>query len=145
MMTKKTFLTYFFLFVSLFSFLPFFAHADAGVESADFQLVPENCVSGQGRGQSKDLGGCGWEDLLALINKTIDFLVFISASLSAMAFAYAGFLYMTAFGQSGKIEQAKGIINKTLIGLFFVLCGYLLVGFILKSLGVIDAFSLISF
>lgn len=149
MITKKlNFLGTSLLFlIAFFSFSPIelVAQSNNDVESKGFQIVPTNCVGGQSTGQTKDLGGCGWEDLVTLINTIINFLVYISASLAAIAFAYAGFLYMTAFGQSGKIEQAHGIFTKTLTGIFFVLCGYLLVALILKSLGVDANFSLITF
>jgi hypothetical protein len=112
----------------------------------NFQLVPSSCFgSKQAASQDiKNAGGCGWKDLIFLINTAIKFMVFIAASLSAIAFAYAGFLYMTAFGQSGKIEQAHGIFSKTITGIFFVLIGWLLVATILKVLGVPNAFSLLN-
>jgi hypothetical protein len=112
----------------------------------NFQLVPADCY---GTGNTavktiKDAGGCGWKDLIYLLNTAIKFMIYIAASLSAIAFAYAGFLYMTAFGQSGKIEQAHGIFSKTITGIFFVLIGWLLVATILKVLGVPNAFSLLN-
>ena len=78
--------------------------------------------------------GCGWADLIILANNIVRFLVFFSAILATMAFCYAGFLYITAFGESGKIEQAHTIFKSTLIGVFFVLCGWLIVATILKVL-----------
>lgn len=136
------------LFVIMIILFPFSARSQSqNVTSENFQIVPVDChsVSADGKSLTKDLGGCGWEDLLTLIGNIMKFAVYISASLSAIAFAYAGFLYMTAFGQSGKIEQAHGIFTKTLIGIFFVLCSYLLVALVLKSLGVNANFSLINF
>ncbi len=112
----------------------------------NFQLAPSTCF-GSGEKATVDIknyGGCGWKDLIQLLNTVIKFMVYIAASLSAIAFAYAGFLYMTAFGQSGKIEQAHGIFSKTLTGIFFVLLGWLLVATILKVMGVDQAFSLLN-
>ncbi len=115
--------------------------------SENFQIVPANCYGTKGTTLSvanKDSGDCGWKDLIALLNRIMMFLVYITASLSALAFAYAGFLYMTAFGNSGKIEQAHGIFSKTMIGILFVLLGWLLVATLLKVLGVNDSFSLLN-
>ncbi len=107
----------------------------------NFQIVPPNCVDNPTFG--KDAGGCGWRDIIILINRIIEFLVYIAASLSAIAFAYAGFLYMTAFGNGGKIEQAHGIFSKTFMGILFVLMGWLLVKTLLTVLGAKEGFSLL--
>lgn len=149
MIKKNTFSNTLILFLFISLFFPFVTRsAQQNVTSQDFQIVPETCTSSKdarGVNVGKDKGGCGWEDLLVLIDNVMRFAVYISASLSAIAFAYAGFLYMTAFGKSGKIEQAHGIFSKTLVGIFFVLCAYLLVALVLKSLGVNPNFSLINF
>jgi hypothetical protein len=96
----------------------------------NFQIIQPSCIEGD-----KLRGGCGWRDIILLINRIIKFMVYIAASLSAVAFAYAGFLYMTAFGSSGKIEQAHGIFKKTFMGILFVLMGWLLVSTLLTVLG----------
>lgn len=51
-----------------------------------------------------------------------------------MAFCYAGFLYMTAFGNMGKVEEAHKIFGSAIIGVFFVLAGWLIVATVLKIL-----------
>lgn len=116
---------------------------------ADFQIVQPECIGDQSnnnrvQGMSvKDSGYCGWRDLIALINRIIKFCVYIAAALSAVAFAYAGFLYMTAFGSSGKIEEAHGIFKKTFTGILFVLMGWLLVYTLLQVLGTPATFSIL--
>lgn len=116
---------------------------------ADFQIVQPECIGDQSnnkhvQGMSvKDSGYCGWRDLIALINRIIKFCVYIAAALSTIAFAYAGFLYMTAFGNSGKIEEAHGIFKKTFMGILFVLMGWLLVYTLLQVLGVKPNFSIL--
>jgi hypothetical protein len=86
-------------------------------------------------GDKEHPGDCAWSDLIIFANRIVIFLVWLSASLAVMAFCYAGFLYMTAFGESGKIEQAHGIFKSALTGVFFVLCGWLIIATILKVLG----------
>jgi hypothetical protein len=112
--------------IIIFNFsLPFALAADPTTDSpaanAGFHLV--DCKT-----------DCGWADLIVLANKVVTFLVWLSASLVVIAFCYAGFLYMTAFGESGKIEQAHGIFKSAITGLFFVLCGWLLIATILTVL-----------
>ena len=104
--------------------------------SDNSQLVPCGTKSDSSSWVA-DSGGskeCGWADLIILANNIVRFLVFFSVILATMAFCYAGFLYITAFGESGKIEQAHTIFKSALIGVFFVLCGWLIIATILKVL-----------
>ncbi|MES2060256.1 MAG: hypothetical protein V4438_04465 [Patescibacteria group bacterium] len=82
----------------------------------------------------KDQPECDWAQLIKLANTIVIFLVWLSASLAVIAFCYAGFLYMTAFGESGKIEQAHSIFKSSITGIFFVLCGWLIIATILSVL-----------
>ena len=130
----------------MFSFATVSAQSDkSDPTSSNFQIVPDKCFGKNSSPtiEAKDAGECGWRDLIVLLNVIIKFIAWIAASLSAIAFAYAGFLYMTAAGNSGKIEQAHGIFKKTLIGIFFILLGWLLVATVLKMLGVNEGFSLL--
>lgn len=92
---------------------------------AEAQLVP--CGT-------KSTPPCTWADLVKLANNIVNFLVFISSMLGVIAFCYAGFLYITAAGDGGKIEQAHHIFKMVVIGIFFVLGGWLLIATILKVL-----------
>ncbi len=86
---------------------------------------------------------CGWKELMNLFKRLIDFSLFMAASFAVIGFAYAGFLYLTAFGDMGKVEQAHHMFSTIMTGVFIVLCGWLLVATILKTLGVDNSFSLI--
>lgn len=81
-----------------------------------------------------DPNDCNWEKLIQLANNIVNFLVWISAFLVIFAFCYAGFLYITAFGEMSKIEQAHGIFKSAITGFFFVLCGWLIIATILRVL-----------
>lgn len=81
---------------------------------------------------------CDWTQLIVLANNVVKFLVYLAATLVVIAFCYAGFLYMTAFGEMSKIEQAHGIFKSAIVGLFFVICGWLIIATILKVLDVKD-------
>lgn len=98
----------------------------AATLSSDFELVP--CLS------SKYPGDCNWAALILLVQNIMNFLIVISASLAVLAFCYAGFLYVTAFGEMGKIETAHSIFSKTIVGVVFVLLGWLIIATILKVL-----------
>lgn len=105
---------------------------------------PNQSIVSQGGCAGNKAPNCGWNDFTNLINTIVQFIVFFSASIAVLGFVYAGFTYLTSFGNSGKIEQAHHMFKMILIGLFFVLCGWLLIATILKTLGVEGSFSLIN-
>ncbi len=84
---------------------------------------------------------CGWYDLLELGRRIMLFMLYISLSLAVFSMTYAGFLYVTAFGEMGKVEKAHGIFTTVVTGLLFVFGGWLIIATILKTLGVKEAFS----
>lgn len=100
------------------------------------QLAPTDCGN---KGQRE----CGWNDFISLINRLIKFVIYFSATLSVMAFCYAGFLYLTAFGEMGKIEEAHSIFRTTIVGMLIVMMGWLIVATILKTLGVSGEFTIL--
>lgn len=84
---------------------------------------------------------CGWYDLVELGRRVMLFLLYISLSLAVFSMTYAGFLYVTSFGDMGKVEKAHGIFTTVITGLLFVFGGWLIIATILKTLGVNNAFS----
>ena len=80
----------------------------------------------------KPVGGtvsnpCNFSHVLALINNITNFFIITGAAVATLAFGYAGFLMMTAAGEMGKIEEAKAIFGKVLVGLLFMLSAWLIV------------------
>ncbi len=108
---------------------------------SDFQLVPEGCGNAQGTA-GPTLSGellsdeCGWSDLLELVSNVMKFLIYIAVSVGVLACAYAGFIYITAFGETGKIEQAHKIFSAVIIGFLIILLAWLIVATIIKTLDV---------
>lgn len=97
-------------------------------------LVP--CNPTYGGSATADLTDpCGWEQLVALGQNILNYAIVLMAILSVAGIAYAGFLYVTAMGDSGKIKKAHGIFTKIIWGIFFVLGAYLIVNTLLKGLG----------
>ena len=60
--------------------------------------------------------------------------VYIAVFLSALFFAYAGWTYMTAGGESGHVTEAKHIFMNVGIGLVLILASWLIVDIIMKTL-----------
>lgn len=70
---------------------------------------------------------CGFDDFVILVKNITDYLIILGTAVSALAFAYAGFLMMTAQGEMGKVEEAKAIFGKVVIGLLFMLTAWIIV------------------
>lgn len=84
--------------------------------------------------------GCGWNELLALVNNVITFtLKYMVIPIAAIMFAYAGFLLITAGGGEAK-TKAKSIFTNAVIGLVIALAAFLIVKLILSILGYDGAF-----
>lgn len=70
---------------------------------------------------------CTFNDILTVIRRIVNFIMILSASIAAIAFAYAGWLYMSAGGDTGQIGKAHQVFTKVAIGFFFVLAAWLIV------------------
>lgn len=77
--------------------------------------------------------GCGICDLVNLGQNIINFAVYFVVIVATIAFVFAGFLYITAGGDQGKVKSAHNIFLKVLIGLIIVLTAWLVVDTIMKS------------
>lgn len=79
---------------------------------------------------------CDFDYFLYMINLVIDFILFkLAIPLSAIAFAYAGFILLFSGGQAGKRTQAKNIFLNVAIGLILAASCWLIVNTILSVLG----------
>lgn len=76
---------------------------------------------------------CKCEDLITLAQNIINTGIFLAIFLSAMLFAYAGWLYLTneAIGQQ---EKAKSMFANVAIGLVILLSAWLIVDTLVGSL-----------
>jgi hypothetical protein len=80
--------------------------------------------------------GCGFKEFMELINKVINFLLFVIATpLAALIFVYAGIMLITAGGDPGKFTTAKTILKNLVFGYVIALAAWLIVNTILTSLG----------
>ncbi len=74
-------------------------------------------------------------DIEELIDKIIDFILWVAIAIAPIMLLYAGFLFVTAGGDSQKITQAKTIITYTVIGLAVVLLAKGLISVLESILG----------
>lgn len=71
-----------------------------------------------------------------LINRAIRILMAFIGSISLVLYIYAGFLWMTASGNTEQVGKAKTTMVWTTLGVVMMLISYMVASFIFKSLGV---------
>lgn len=77
---------------------------------------------------------CGFEHLIQLLRNIMNWLIIMSVPLAALSFAYAGWLYISAGGNSGQVSKAHGIFTNVAIGFSIVLAAWLIVYAVAKAL-----------
>jgi hypothetical protein len=79
---------------------------------------------------------CGWIDFISLLNAIIHYGIELIGIVFVLVLLYTGFMYLTSGGDAGKVKKARDMITKLMWGLMYTLCGWIIVYFILKNLGV---------
>jgi hypothetical protein len=103
--------------LSFFAFVPT-AFAQSGLPS---RIVPCDGVN------------CNLCHLVDLAQNLINIGIFISITLAAMTFAYAGFLYLSTGGDVSKATTARQIFTKVAIGLAIILGAWIGVDTLMKT------------
>ncbi|MFZ2072162.1 MAG: hypothetical protein WAV10_00550 [Minisyncoccia bacterium] len=81
-------------------------------------------------------GGCGFAELICLVNNFIQFILFrMAVPIAAIMFAYAGILLIFSGGDTSKRSKAKSIFANVAIGLIIAIAAWLIVETILTLLG----------
>jgi len=78
---------------------------------------------------------CTFDMLVQLAQNIIEFFITASPFVAAVAFAWAGWLYITAGGDKGQISKAHGIFTSVAVGFIIILAAWLIVKAILVGLG----------
>ena len=77
---------------------------------------------------------CDFNGLMQLGVNIVNALFIFSIPIVALVFAYAGWLYLSAMGDTGKVKEARKIFTSVLMGFLFMLVAWLLVKFIQDNL-----------
>lgn len=106
----------------------------------EFDGIVPRCNKGEIDDETGDYkNDCDFEDVMALVNKFINFLLIkLATPIFAIIIMYVGFTYLTAGGDSGKISKVKGIFQNAILGYVLALAAWLIVKTILTTLGYID-------
>lgn len=79
---------------------------------------------------------CGFVELISLVNAMVQYGIELIGIAFVIALLYAGFLYLTSGGDPSKVKKVRDVLWKIVWGMAYTLCGWVIVYFILKSLGV---------
>lgn len=110
------------LFAIAFFIVPSFALAASALPG---QIVPDRC---------NDVGGCQSVcDIATIAQNVLNTGIYVAVFLSAVLFAWAGWLYLTSVA-GGEISRAKEIFVNVAIGLIIILAGWLVVDTLMRTL-----------
>lgn len=107
--------------ILLLVLIPSFALA-AGLP---IQIVPDEC--------NRD-GGCPSICSLAqLAQNILNAAIYLAVALSAVLFAWAGFLYLTNVGNPGGVSRAKEVFANVFIGLIIIVASWLVIDIVMRA------------
>ncbi len=75
-------------------------------------------------------------DFIVLAINISNWIMGMVGSLSLIMFIYGGFMFLVSGGASDKIQEAKKIIVAAVIGLIIVFTSFLIIKFVLGTLGI---------
>jgi len=88
----------------------------------------------------QDQTDCGITELFQTVNNVLEYVITISSIIAAFLVAYAGWLYVSAGGDTSKIKQAHKIFFNTIVGFIIMLVAWLVVKELVEQLGANDQF-----
>lgn len=77
----------------------------------------------------------GTTDLKATIGRIIQIFLGFLGIIAVVLIIYAGFLWMTAGGDSDKVDKAKDYIKNAVMGIVIILAAYIITSFVLEQVG----------
>ncbi len=112
------------------------AEAQTGSTISEF-TVPEKCNTPVSRDGNPE---CGWKELVMLGSEILKFAIFFAILGATVTFTWAGFKMLLNQGSDGEIKKAKEMIWTATKGLIITMIAWIIVDFILDSLGVTTIF-----
>ena len=89
---------------------------DDNLDGGDDNLGSNNNGGGSSIGLNNPLAGSGIDSIQGLIKAILDIALTIGIPIVALAIIYAGFLFVSARGNTEKLEKAKDALLYTIIG-----------------------------
>ena len=124
-MSKKNIITA--IFLGLFVFNVSLAYGQG--------IVPQASGPACSAGDATYCGNYEINDFIVLAIKVSKWILGMVGSLALVMFIYGGVLFLVSGGGSEKISQAKKILVAAVIGLIIVFTSFLIIQFVLGSMG----------
>lgn len=99
-----------------------------GAQAANLSTGLQDAGGQSGAGYDTDM------DITAAIGLVIRVLIGMLGIVFLLLTIYAGFTWMTAAGDTKKVDKAKGILTTAVIGLVIVLAAYSITSFVITQL-----------
>ncbi|HQL34669.1 MAG TPA: hypothetical protein PKY61_01885 [bacterium] len=94
-------------------------------------------TEGVNQGDTKySTGNYTLDDIVMIAVRASRWILGIVGSLALLMFVYGGFMFLISSGSSDKISKAKAIIVAAIVGLIIVFSSYLIIQFVLKTIGI---------
>ncbi len=74
-------------------------------------------------------------DILTIAIQASKWILGMVGSLALIMFIYGGFMFLISGGSSDKVGEGKKIITAAVIGLIIVFSSYIIISFVIRSLG----------
>ena len=124
------------LFLLSVFFVPAFSFADTSAFPVNTSANPDLSSTGGSLTVPCPKKGCGFQDLLKEVDKVVKYILWVSVYIAAIMFIYAGFIMITAGGESSEaVTKAKKIATGVVLGMFFIGACYIIVKLVLTTLG----------
>ncbi|KND52084.1 MAG: hypothetical protein AB198_00720 [Parcubacteria bacterium C7867-003] len=95
--------------------------------------ITYECSSVNATGQTV-YGDCQYVDLLKAVKKVINWMIIFTLQFSVVVIAWAGFNFMTSGDSASKRTEAKEMLRKVALGIFWVLAAWVVVNLIANTL-----------
>ena len=110
--------------------------------SAQAVWVPGQPVVPCGLSSAPEKGETGWDytkecdfnGIIKLAENIISIGIYLAILVAVAMFAFAGWLYLTSAGDTGKMKQAHTIFTNAALGFVFVLAAWLIITLVLGAL-----------
>lgn len=99
-------------------------------------IIPEDHDTNCPAGYTGNCGDYELNDFIVLAIKVSQWILGIVGSLSLLMFIYGGLSFLISAGSSDKITKAKDIIVAAVIGLIIVFASWLIIKFVMQSMGI---------
>lgn len=76
------------------------------------------------------------DDIVLIAVRASQWILGIVGSLALLMFVYGGIMFLVSAGSSDKISKARGILVAAVVGLAIVFCSYLIIKFVLSTIGI---------